>query len=122
MVYIFLTIALILFALCFKAMKLVPVTKQIIVDSNTALAVIRSAELTDAEKETGTRRAAVAMIGSLVTILARSAVCLLVPVAFVWLLARVGIYAESEAVAAASNWIFVAASSLAMLGLVVLSK
>ena len=122
MVYFFLILALALFAACFKVLKLMPVTRRIIVDANAAMVTIRSDELSDAEKEAGTQRAAIAMLGSLISVLARSIVCLLVPVLFIWLLMQSGLTTHQETIAAATSWSFIGLSTLAMAGLLVRSK
>ncbi len=114
-VYLFLAIAFLLFLACFRALNLVPVTRRIVVDAGDSLAVIRSVELSDAEKEARTQRAAITMAGSLVSVLVRSAICLVVPAAFVWLAGKAGFISPDNALAVATNWPFIITSSLVLL-------
>ncbi|MEM8987202.1 MAG: hypothetical protein AAGC95_10810 [Pseudomonadota bacterium] len=115
MVYVVLAAAIIVFMACFKALALVPRMSRIVETARSAQSVIGSKTMTDDQKEEAAQKAAVALAGGMVGVLGRVAVCVLAPVALVWIGAQTGAYTTVEATAAATNWVFITVSSIVMI-------
>ena len=115
MVYAFLAAGILVFVISFRLLDVVPKVRAAIDATRRAQGIISSKSLTDEEKETAVQRAAIAMAGTAVAILGRVAVCVLVPTITVWLGAQSGAYSTADALVAASNWTFIAVSSVVMI-------
>jgi hypothetical protein len=115
MVYAFLAAGVLVFVISFRLLDVVPKVRAAIAATRTAQGIISSKSLTDEEKETAVQRAAIAMAGTALVILGRVAVCVLVPTLTVWLGAQSGAYSTADALVAASNWTFIAVSSVVMI-------
>jgi hypothetical protein len=77
--------------------------------------VIWSRDLREEDKEALVQKAAISVAGSTMAILGRVALCLLIPAFAVWLGKQAGAYSTADIWAAASNWVFIAASSALMI-------
>jgi len=122
MAYLSLAVSVLVFVVCLKALNILAHVRRIVDDARGAHVVIRSRDLTDAEKEAATQRAAIAMVGSLASLVARVAVCVVLPVGGVWLGAQTGAYDTAEAMAAATDRVFIGLSSVVMIGLLVMMR
>jgi hypothetical protein len=115
MVYLFLAIGALVFVICFKRLDIARRAREVVAATRRAHGIIRSERLADEAKEAAVQKAAMLMAGSGVALLGRMALCLLVPVAAVWLGAQSGAYSTADALAAASTWTFIIASSAAII-------
>ena len=115
MVYLFLAAGTLVFVVCFKLLDVIPHVSAVVATVRQAHGIIRSRGLTDEAKEVAIQKTAVSMAALLTLIIARMALCLLVPVAALWLGAQSGAYSMAEALTAASDWTFITASSAVML-------
>jgi hypothetical protein len=122
MVYLFLAIGALVFVICFKLLDVGPHVRAIVPAARQAHGIIRSVSLTDEAKQTAIQKAATIMAGSAVVILGRMALCLMMPMAAVWLGAQSGAYTMADALAAAPNWTFIIASSLVMLPALIVAR
>jgi hypothetical protein len=122
MVYLFLAIGALGFVICFKLLDIAPRVGAVMAATRQAQRVISSASLEDEAKEVAIQKAAISMARSLALILGRTALCILMPVAAVWLGAQTGAYSMAEALAAASNSIFIVVSSVAMIAVLMLFR
>jgi hypothetical protein len=114
-VYLVLAIGAVVFVICFKLLDVVPKLRAAVAVTREAHGIIRSDSLTDEFKEAAVQQAAVHMARSAVVLLARMGRCLLLGFAAIWVGAHVGPYTTADVLAAASDWMFITASSLVML-------
>ena len=117
MTYAFLAASLLLFMLAIRVFGVVPKVRGIMASTRSAVAVMRSAELSDEQKEEQVQKAAVAMFASCFSVIVRILGTIAVPVIFVTVGAYVGLFTAEEVSAAAGNWTFIVVSSVAMIGL-----
>ena len=122
MAYLFLALSGGLLIVAVKWLGIVPRVKNVMSAIRAATAAMRSRELTEEQKEIATQRAALEMLGSLFSISARVLVALAVPAAFIMLGSVGGLYDIDDAVRAASDWYFIAASTMFMIGALVIVK
>jgi hypothetical protein len=122
MVYLFLAIGALGFVICFRLLDVAPQVRAVMAAIRRAQGVISSASLKDEAKEVAIQKAAISMARSLALILGRTALCILLPVAAVWLGAQTGAYSAADALAAASNSIFIVVSSVAMIAVLMLFR
>lgn len=115
MVYLFLGIGALVFVICLNRLDVASPVRAVVAATRQAQGIIGSAQLTDEAKEAAIQTAAIATAVSLALILGRVALCILIPTATVWLGAQTGAYSTADALAAASNWIFIIASSATMI-------
>ena len=104
-----------LFVAGIKILRLIPQSKQIVVATTGALAVMRSTELGEHEKEAQIQKTAIRMFASLFSILARVIILFLVPALFVVLCSWLGFYSLEEVIRAATNWYFIIGSTVIMI-------
>jgi hypothetical protein len=116
MTYLFLAIGAVVFVVCFKLLDVVPKLRAAVAVTREAQGVIRSESLTDQAKEAAIQQAAIHMARFAVGLLVRMALCLLLAFAAVWVGAHAGAYTMADVRAAASDWMFIIASSLVMVG------
>lgn len=121
-VYVFLAVAALAFVICFRRLDVVAQLREAVGVTRHAHDIVGSASLTDQAKEIATQQAAIAMARLLVVILGRVALCLLVPAAAVWLGVQSGAYSPADAVAAASNWMFIATTSVTMVAALIIMR
>ena len=81
-----------------------------------ATAVMRSKDLSEAQKESAIQKAAIRMFGSFFSILGRVILTLAVPVGFVMMGSWFGLYTAQDALLAAENPSFIIGSSIVMTG------
>jgi hypothetical protein len=117
MTYAFLIASVFLFMLAIKVFRIVPEVQEIIGASRSAVAVMRSQDLAEEEKEEQVQKAAIKMFASSFFIVIRIAATVAVPVVFVAVPTYFGLFTGEEVYAAASNWIFIIVSSVVMIGL-----
>lgn len=122
MVYLSLVLAIGLFIVGIKILGIVPRVKLVVSATHDALAVMKSVELSEDEKEAAVQRAAVSMFGAFGSILLRVAVVCLVPVGFVLAGAKIGLYDSGELLRASTDWTFITVSTLIMIGALFLVK
>jgi hypothetical protein len=122
MVYLFLAIGALGFVICFRLLDIAPQVGAVMAATRQAQRVISSASLKDEAKEVAIQKAAISMARSLALILGRAALCILIPVVTVWLGAQTGAYSTADALAAASNSIFIVVSSVAMMAALMLFR
>lgn len=115
MIYLVLSLSIVVFLICMKLFGVVESVRPVFEDSNAALAVMRSTELSDAEKEAAIQKAAIAMFGAFLVVTLRVVATLVVPAVFVWAGTATGLYTMDGAVAAAEDWTFLTVSSLVVL-------
>jgi hypothetical protein len=115
MVHLSLVIGTMVFVVCFKLLDVVPQVRAVATATRQALSIIRVESLTDEAKEAAIQKAAREMAGSVIMILGRLTLCLLVPVAVVWLGVHSGAYTAANALAVASDWTFVITVSVGMI-------
>jgi hypothetical protein len=115
MLYLVLAVGAVVFGVCFKLLDIVARVRAVIAAARQAHGILRSESLTDEAKEAAIQKAAIRMAGSGVALVGRLALCLLVLVGAVWLGAQSGAYTAADALAAASDWRFIIASSGAMI-------
>ena len=116
MVYAFLAGAVALFAAAMKLLGVVPKVGLAAAAAREATAVMTSKQLSDRQKETAVRIAAVGMARHACSILIRVALTLAVPLALVILGAAAGLYSIDDAARAVGDWRFIAGSTIAMVG------
>ncbi len=117
MTYAFLAASLLLFMLTIKVFGVFPKVQGIVASTRSAVAVMRSTELSEEQKEEQVQKAAIAMFASCFSVIVRILGTIAVPVIFVIAPKYVGLYTADEVYAAAGNWIFIVVSSVAMIGL-----
>jgi hypothetical protein len=117
MSYVFLVLALFVFMFLLGRLRLVTKVKGSVADLGAAVAVMRSADTGEAEKERAIRQATLRMWRLFGDILVRSAVALLVPAALVFAGIAVGLYGSGEAVAAAGDPYFLVALTVLAIGM-----
>lgn len=115
MIYVFLGTSLVLFLYSLRAVKLAPKVREAISQTRAVVAIMGAADLSDTEKEAAVQRGAIRMIGAFFSILARSAVCVLLPFGLVAMGVGAGLFHHDEAMEAAVNWYFVVGSSVVMI-------
>ena len=118
MIYLVLSAAVALFAVCFHQLRLVPVTKGIIAGTHDAVGVLRSTTLSDRDKETAIQRAAIRTTTSFISLLLRTMAACIVPVMFVWVFIPLGLFSAEEVWQGTTNVYFIVVSVLAMVALV----
>ena len=114
MVYVFLTAAVVLFAVSLKLLALGPKVRLEVAALHEAASVITSKELSERQKEAAVQSAAIAMLGHACSILARVALTLAGPLAFVLLGSGLGLYALDDAVRVGGDWYFILGSTIVM--------
>lgn len=122
MVYLFLVLGLGLFVISLKFLGVVPRVTLVVANLQDATSVMKSSDLSEAEKEVKIQRAAVAMFRSLFSIALRSATTFAAPVVFVAAGSLAGLYTYEEAVQAAINWEFIVGSTVVMIGAFIVIK
>lgn len=107
--YLFLLLALLAFMVVLDRLRLVTKVKHCIAEIGAAVAVMRAADTSEADKERAIRRATLRVGGAFLDILARSIAALLAPAAVVWAGIAAGFYSSAEALAAAGEPFFLIA-------------
>lgn len=105
------------FVVMLRLLRAEAVAAGVLESARSAFTVIFDSTVSEDEKEVQVRRAALGMFRSFALILGIGVVSLAVPVAIVWLGARVGLYALDDAVGVASSWWFIAVSTVAAVAL-----
>jgi hypothetical protein len=122
MVYVFLLIAIALFAVSIKLFGGGAKIKLVVAATREARSVIRSRTLNEEAKEAAIQAAAIRMFGDALSILLRAALALVVPFAFVLLGAALGLYVIDDAARAASDWYFIIGSTIVMIGALMVTR
>ena len=120
--YAALTLTILVFIAGIRILGIVPQVKQVISQSNGALAVIKSTNLSEEQKETAIQKAAVQMLSNFLSITLRVAALLGLLFAVLYLGVFANIYAWEQLLEDASNWYFIGVSSIVMIAALVLSK
>jgi hypothetical protein len=115
MVYIFLCAAIGLFLIGIRVLGLVPRVKLVITASKQAVAVMKSPDMSEDEKEAAIQKAAVQMFVSFGSILIRTATVCLVPLAFILLFAKLGLYTTAEVYQGSTDIYFITVSTIVMI-------
>jgi len=118
MPYLFLTLGLGVFLICFQHLRILPKVKQSLATTHQAVAVLRSAQLSDTEKEAAVQRAALRMGRAFCDILLCSAAALLGAALFAFAGIPAGLYGTGDVVAAGQSPLFL--SFLALLAVAAL--
>ena len=121
MIYLALSASIVLFLVCMKLCGVVESIRPVFANSRAALAVMRSTELSDLEKEAAVQKAALGMFKSFFSVTLRILVTLAVPAAFVWAGNVTGLYTLEGAIEAASDWMFLIVSSLVVVAAFIIS-
>lgn len=114
MIYFVLMLSIGIFLICMKLLHVVESMYPIFATSRNALAVMRSGELTEEQKESAVRKAAGGMFRSFLSVTFRVALTLAVPAAFVAAGSATGLYTIDGAVSATTDWTFLIVSSIAV--------
>jgi hypothetical protein len=122
MAYLFLAIAVGLFALSIRLTGGGSKLRLVVTATQDAAAVMTSRTLDEEAKEAAIRTAAIGMFGHTFSILVRLAFALAVPSAFVLLGAALGFYQIDDAMRAATNWYFILGSTAVMVGALVVVR
>ncbi len=117
MTYAFLAASVLLFMVAIKVFSVLPKVQGIVASTRSAVAVMRSTELSEEQKEEQIQKAAIAMFAPCFSVIVRILGTIAVPVIFVTAPTYFGLYTADEVYAAAGNWIFIVVSSVAMIGL-----
>lgn len=112
MVYLFLIIAVLLFAMALKVSRAVHFVYVAAYEGKQAVQVIRNPELTDEQKELATRRASIQMFLSCWRITWRVVVALALSAAVLWLGSLSHTYSSIQLSHAVMNGWFIAASTI----------
>lgn len=122
MVYLFLILSIGLFVILFKVLGLLPRVRQVLATVGEAVAVMRSAELSEEAKEAAIQSSALRVLVSILAIVLRSVVVLAGPLAFVALCSALGLYSLDEAWQAAGNPYFIVGSSAVMIAAMIVLR
>lgn len=114
MVYLFLCLAVVVFALVLKYTKTVSYVYAAAADGRKAVAVIRNNTLDDTQKELATRHAAIAMFVAFWHISWRMLLALAATIALLWLGSTVSLYTVEQLATASVNTWFLLASTVAI--------
>jgi len=122
MSYLFLALSVVVFMVGIKLLGVVTRVHKVIVLSRCAVSTMRAAQLSEDEKEIEIQRAAVEMSKSCISILVRVFLILAVPYALILFGEFLGFYNHEQLVSAATNWMFITVSSIAMVVALVVLK
>ena len=100
------------FALLLHWVRLVERTRDVLAVSREATRVLQNTSLTDRAKEEATRRGAVQLFRLLFILIAGTLVCLLAPLAVIWILNSAGLMSLEGVLATLARWDFLLAGSL----------
>ena len=116
MAYAILLIALALFLGAINRTQLVGKVKAVIAVTSNALEIMRSHDLDEAQKEAAIQKAAIGTLGAFFSITLRALVACAVPGVFVYLLVYMGVLSPPALYDALTNWYFIVATSVLMIG------
>ena len=122
MVYVFLSAAVVLFAVSMKLLALGPKVRRAVAAIHEAASAMASKELSERQKEAAVQSAAIAMFGHTCSILTRLALTFAGPLAVVLLGSGLGLYALDDAVRAGSDWSFILGSTLVMVAALLVAR
>ena len=108
--YLFLSLALVLFTVLIRNFKLVARVRRVLTVCQSALAVVRSRELPDSEKEQQMQAYSLAMLNLFLEVLGWTALTILIPTAVVGLGIYLGFTTYAETIRCAMNPYFIVIS------------
>ena len=112
MEYVALTVATVVFTLCLHFFRIVGFARRILAASGNAVATMRGPGLSDEQKELAVQRASIEVAVALFALLARAAAGFLLSFAVIYLGSAIGAYSLDALMLAATNWYFIAGSTL----------
>ena len=122
MAYVFLSLAILFFAVTMKILRIGPRTINVASDARQALSVIGSTEMSEEQKEKVVKESALRAAGSFFSILLRIIVTLSIPIAFVALGHMVGLYPPEDIWRALGDPFYIGGSTIFMIGFLVVFK
>jgi hypothetical protein len=120
--YVAAALSIALFLICFWLFGVVPAAARIVSDARNAFSAIRNPELSDDAKEAAAQRASLALLGGLLSILARGAAAVAVSFAPVLAFDTLGLASRAETLALLVSWPAILATTAVMVLAFVLSR
>jgi hypothetical protein len=121
-VYLFLAVAIALFALGLKVLGGVSELGLVVAATREATAVMTSRTLDEAAKEVAIRSAALGMFVRALAIAAKFALALAAPLVVVLLGVALDLYGIDDVLRAASDWYFILGSTLVLVGALIVVR
>lgn len=112
MPYLFLSVSLIAFVVCIRSLGIVETAAETIRLARKSATITTDTALDDAQKETMIRSAGIRMFRAFLTLSLQFAASIAIAVAVSYAGVLGGLYTIDTALSAASNWVFIAASTV----------